>query len=377
MTRQTPIWPDPITHLLSTRPDHPVLYLSPARLQRDARQLRSLFPGVVSYAVKANDRPEVLENLIAAGIRAFDVASTAEMTRLRRIDPNLALHYNNPVRSDDEVATGIRLGVTSWSVDHRVGLAQLAHVPKSCEIAVRFTLPIKGGAYDFGSKFGASPDEATNLLRAVAQGGWRTALTFHPGTQCHTAQAWVSYIHEAAAIARRAGVTLGRLNVGGGLPADRGNGTPDLERIIWTIRHSTGSAFGRNTPQLLCEPGRAMVAEAGVLATRVKQLRNGGATVYLNDGIYGGLAELRDIGLTARLRVIGPDGAPRQGRPRPRTVFGPTCDSLDRLPDGMCLPQDTRTGDYLLFGGMGAYSIVTSTAFNGYGLYDVITVMKP
>jgi len=108
----------------------------------------------------------------------------------------------------------------------------------------------------------------------------------------------------------------------------------------------------------------------------VKWLRDGGATVYLNDGIYGGLAELRDIGLTSRLHVMAPDGTPRRGKPLPRTMFGPTCDSLDRLPDGMSLPDDMETGDYLLFEAMGAYSAVTSTRFNGYGLHDMVTVER-
>ena len=102
-----------------------------------------------------------------------------------------------------------------------------------------------------------------------------------------------------------------------------------------------------------------------MIATRVKGVR--GDAVYLNDGIYGGLVDLRDMGLTGLVKVLGPKGE-RQGDLRPRIVFGPTCDSLDRLPDGLQLPEDVAVGDYVLFGGMGAYSIAMSTAFNGYGL---------
>ena len=105
-------------------------------------------------------------------------------------------------------------------------------------------------------------------------------------------------------------------------------------------------------------------------------MRAAGATVYLNDGIYGGLADLRDMGLTGRIRTIGPDGAARCGPPRPRVAFGPTCDSLDRLPDGLPLPEDAQPGDYVLFDGMGAYSVAMSTRFNGYGLVDVETVFR-
>jgi len=370
------IWPDPTTHLTSTRPDHPVLYLSLLRLQETARRFLRGFPGLVSYAVKANDRREVLETLVAAGIRHFDVASPAEMRLVRDIDRGAVLHYNNPVRSTAEVEAGIRAGVSSWSVDHPAGLAQLAGVPRRCEISVRIKLPVGGAAYDFGDKFGATPPQAVALVQQVARGGWSPALCFHPGTQCADPAAWESYIHAAAEIARRAGVRLTRLNVGGGFPASRGTGLPALEEFLTRIRSATAKAFGDSAPQLVCEPGRAMVAEAGVLATRVKQLRDGGATVYLNDGIYGGLAELRDIGLTSRLHVMAPDGTPRRGKPLPRTMFGPTCDSLDRLPDGMFLPDDMEAGDYLLFEAMGAYSVVTSTGFNGYGLHDMVSVER-
>ena len=110
-----------------------------------------------------------------------------------------------------------------------------------------------------------------------------------------------------------------------------------------------------------------MVADACVLATRVKGMRADGDVVFLNDGIYGGLPDLRDMGLSGLVDVMGPNG-PRKGTPKPRIVFGPTCDSLDRLPDGLPLPDDMAVGDYVMFGGMGAYSIAMSTAFNGYGV---------
>ena len=117
-----------------------------------------------------------------------------------------------------------------------------------------------------------------------------------------------------------------------------------------------------------------MVAPSCVLSTRIKAMRDGGAVVYLNDGIYGGLVDLRDMGLSGLLRVVSPEGAARTEAPRPRVAFGPTCDSLDRLPDGLALPEDTQPGDYVLFGGMGAYSIAMTTAFNGYGLHEVVMV---
>ncbi len=369
-----PFWTDPTAHLVRTQPDHAVLYLSPQTLQATATRFQSGFDGLVTYAVKANDRSEVLGNLVAAGIGAFDVASPAEMAAVRSALPNAVLHYNNPVRSRSEIAAGVSAGVASWSVDDRGELSKLEQVPRNIEVAVRFSLPVAGAAYDFGEKFGAAPAEASRLLRQVAALGFRPALCFHPGTQCEDPQAWAQYVAAAATIAKDAGVRVERLNVGGGFAANRGGAAPELEAVFGVINRTVSQAFGRHAPGLVCEPGRAMVAEAFSLATRVKSLRSDGRVVFLNDGIYGALADLRDMGATGRVRVMAPDGTWRIAPTSPRVVFGPTCDSIDRLPDGMALPDDLQEGDYVLFDGMGAYSVAMSTAFNGYGVRDVVTV---
>ena len=264
--------------------------------------------------------------------------------------------------------------MASWSIDDPDELAKLNAVPRSAEVAVRFRLPVAGAAYDFGTKFGATPDAAAALLRDVAAMGFRPSLCFHPGTQCEDAQAWVKYVEAAAEICRVAGVRIGRLNIGGGFAADRGQGRPDHIAVFTAVEQAVACAFGAEAPELLCEPGRAMVAPSCVLSTRIKAMRDGGAAVYLNDGIYGGLVDLRDMGLSGLVKVISPVGTARTGDPRPRIAFGPTCDSLDRLPDGLALPMDAASGDYVLFGGMGAYSIAMSTAFNGYGLHEMVMV---
>lgn len=370
------LWPTPIHHLRRARPDHPVLYLAPDQLRQTALYFQDFFPGEVTYAVKANDREEVLANLVASGLRSFDVASIVEMKAVRQVLPSANLHYNNPVRSVDEVAQASEIGVQSWSVDTLSELQKLDQIPRDCEVAVRFALPVAGAAYDFGGKFGATPQEAVALLRQVAQMGFTAALCFHPGTQCEDPAAWTLYIQEAAGIAAQAGVRLARLNVGGGFAAHRCAEAPDLRAVFDAIRTARDSAFGADAPQLICEPGRAMVAEAFVLAARVKSLRNAGEVVYLNDGIYGGLTDLRDMGLIDRIAVVSPSGQPRLAPTSERIVFGPTCDSLDRLPDGLALPQDTAEGDYVLFSAMGAYSVAMSTRFNGYGLNDVVTVQS-
>ena len=365
----------PAEALRTDRGEGPVLLFAPNVLQAMARRFQDGFDGLVTYAVKANDAEDVITNLSSAGIRAFDVASPAEMAAVRRIVPDAVLHYNNPVRTVREIEAGMAAGVASWAVDSQAEFAKIAaRVPaEGTEIAVRFKLPVPGAAYDFGEKFGATPQEAGELLRAVAAAGFIPAMTFHPGTQCPDGAAWAAYIEAAARIADAAGVRLARLNVGGGFPARRMDAdAAALEAIFDTIGASLHAAFA-TPPALVCEPGRAMVAECEALLSRVKAVRASGA-VFLDDGVYGGLAEHLVMGVSDRIRVLDPAGRPRSGAPVPRTVFGPSCDSLDRLPGDVPLPADTAEGDAVIFLGMGAYGLVTSTRFNGYGALRQLTV---
>nr|WP_319949095.1 type III PLP-dependent enzyme [uncultured Shimia sp.] len=377
MQYQPALWPSPQWYLKKFQPDAPVLYFAPDVLQATAKRFLKGFDGFVTYAVKANDDAAVLDNLISAGIQGFDVASPAEILKVRAAKQDAVLHYHNPVRSVDEIAMAVGHGISSWSVDCSRELEKLADVPRrDTEISVRLRLPVSGAAYDFGAKFGADPDQAVLLLRQARDMGFATSMTFHPGTQCADPQAWAVYIVEAADVARRAGVTLERLNVGGGFAAHRSGQAPDLEAIFDRISAETARAFGDAAPKLVCEPGRAMVAEAFTLGLRVKAVRGDGS-IFLNDGAYGALTELRDIGLPDRVSVVRVDGKAASGAMTSRVVFGPTCDSLDRLPDPMPLPTDIAEGDYVLIRAMGAYTASISTQFNGYGAQDVVTVAAP
>lgn len=371
------IWTTPAEFFRNDTGDGPAMIFAPSVLHATARRFLEGFPGLVTYAVKANPDEAVVANLSAAGIRGFDVASPAEMELVRRLAPHAAMHYNNPVRSRAEIRRAVALGVTSYAVDEQAELDKLiAEVPaRDVEVAVRFKLQVKGAAYDFGAKFGATPEPAACLLRAVRDAGFTPSLTFHPGTQCTQPDAWASYIHAAERIAREADVPLARLNVGGGFPAQRSDDAPpDLERIFDVIRHEVTAAFGARRPALVCEPGRGLVAECCALLVHVKALRGDGS-VFLDDGIYGALAELPLMGCPGRIEVFAPDGRRRSGALGPRVVFGPTCDSVDRLPGTPELPQDTAEGDVVMLRGMGAYSTITNTRFNGYGALRIVTAL--
>ena len=372
------IWTNPTEFLKTQQPDNPVLFFAPSAAQAAARRFIDGFPGLVTYAVKSNPGEAMVENLAAAGIRGYDCASPFEIDLIRRLAPDAAIHYNNPVRARHEIAHAVARDVKSWSVDSRSELAKLIEmVPaEGTEISVRFKLPVAGAAYNFGAKFGATVELAVDLLKTVAQAGYIPSITFHPGTQCTDPHAWEAYIREAANIATAAGVKIARLNVGGGFPNHRLQAVvPQIEDTFQLIDRVATEAFGADRPALICEPGRALCGDAFALAARVKALRDG-IHVFLNDGVYGALAELPMIGVIDRIEVLTAQGEKRMGEAVPRIVFGPTCDSVDRLPGEIPLPVDLAEGDFVVWQGMGSYSTVTNTRFNGFGELQMATVLS-
>lgn len=329
----------------------------------------------MTYAVKANDNAGVIDTLAKGGMQAFDVASPVEIDAVRALVPGAVLHYNNPVRGGWEIAHAVQAGVASYSVDGLGELAKLVEaVPKGAEMSVRLALPVEGAAYHFGEKFGEGPEGAVELLRAVVAAGYVPSMTFHVGTQCADPAAWTRYIETCAEVAREAGVRLARLNVAGAFRPIAG-AVRRWSRSLPRSARPCRTLFPEDRPELLCEPGRAMVADAFTAAFKVKAERACGA-LFLNDGIYGLLAELPIIGPHQRLRVVTEGGTLREGPTRPYVLYGPTCDSLDKLPDTVDLPETTREGDYVIFDGIGAYSTATNTRFNGYGSHEVVTVRR-
>ncbi len=349
----------------------PVHFFSPERLDERMREFRRGFPGEVTFAVKSNPTDEVIKHLCAGGLDGFDVASPEEIAQVGRLCPNAPMHYNNPVRSRDEIAIGVAAGVKSWSVDAIEEFDKLLScgLPEDAEVAVRFKLPVKGAAYDFGAKFGADETEAVALLKRVAESGRHVAMTFHVGTQCTDPAAYVAYITAAARLSATANVQIERLNVGGGFPSGRDGQPRPLEPFFAAIRGAMDAFEER--PVLLCEPGRGMVGDAYSYAVRVKSLR--GDTIYLTDGIYGGLSEMVLLEAPA-LAVLGHDGNWKEGPRQGYRAFGPTCDSVDQLKMPLHLPTDIDEGDWIVFRSMGAYVTGVTTRFNGYGDFVSATV---
>ncbi len=351
------------------RPGDPVYLFSEACLARRLRRFLSGFPGAVSYAVKANPEPRVIHTLSAGGVTHFDVASIGEIEAVAALQPGATLHFNNPVKAEDAVETAYRqFNVRSFALDELAELEKIRRATRGAAdilYSVRFRLRHGAASYDFGSKFGATPDNTIDMLRRIAGFGARAALIFHPGSQCTDPAVYYRYLQTAARIVRGAGVRVEQINVGGGFPEYYENtSAPALEQYFEAIEGAASDCF-EEPPRLMCEPGRAMVASSISLLTRVIHVRGDDGTVFLNDGVYGGMQEQALVDIRFPVRAWR-RGALLEEERVSRRVFGPTCDPVDRLSGEIPLPRGLQAGDYLEFGLLGAYGSATSTAFNGF-----------
>jgi ornithine decarboxylase len=361
------------------RPIEPAYLFSERCLARQARRFLTGFPGAVSYAVKANPEARVIRTLASCGIRHFDVASAGEVEAIATLCPAATLHFNNPIKPVEAIETAYRrYGVRSFALDEEAELKKIYGATdgdREIIYSVRFRLEHAGASYDFGSKFGTSPENAARLLRRIQGLGARPALTFHPGSQCTDPGMYTRYLEVAARIAAQAGVQLAQINVGGGFPEYYDNTrAPDLGAYFLAVKEVLTRLFPE-PPRLMCEPGRAMVASAVSLLTRVIHVRDDGCTVFLNDGVYGGMQEQSIVDLRFPVRVWR-DGRMLGGERVTWHVFGPTCDPVDRLSRDIALPDSLRSGDYVEFGLLGAYGSATATAFNGFRSAAYVSVAR-
>jgi len=362
-----------VEHLLeTTRPTMPVYCLFPEKFAAAARRFEA-FPGDTLYAVKANPAPLVLDSVYASGIRHFDTASLAEIELVRARCPNAVCHFMAPVRIAGTAHTAFhKHKVTDFVVDCDAELDKLLSETdggKRLRIFVRIATPLGGALLELSSKFGATQADAARLLQRVAATGATPGLTFHVGSQCLSPFSYAQAIEMARRTASMAGVDIAALDIGGGFPGPyHNNDVPPYHWYFDTIREALATLPGK--PKLMCEPGRALIAEGVSLVTQVILRKDG--SLYLNDGIYGSFDELTLPGWTADypLRVFSVDGNGRAvEQPQGHTafrVYGPTCDTLDVLPRPLILPENIKAGDFIVVDAIGAYSIALRTTFNGF-----------
>lgn len=377
---------------LELRPDAPVYCFRPEVLKADARSFMEMFPGKTAYAVKTNGEELVLKTLAQAGVKAFDVASPAEIATVRAVAPDAEMLYMHPVKAQSDIRLALEdFGIRVIAVDHEDEIAKLVRIVRALDIdpgtvTVFVRIQTKGhAAYELSKKFGTGPANAVELLRRLDRTGFKVGICFHVGSQIEDPDTYERALASADWVRSRAGVPLAALDVGGGFPAVYGHDPnrkkpviPSLDEIMTRLRADLVE-WGFDDVPLVAEPGRVIVARAFSLIVRV--LLRKGRRLYINDGIWASLSDSWTGKITLPARFI-PDPAIRSrngdaDKITPFRVCGATCDSVDILSRPFWLPETVDTGDWIEIGNIGAYSMALRTRFNGFYPDTFVEVATP
>jgi ornithine decarboxylase len=355
----------------ATKPDIPVIGLRPHAAARAARWFIDNFPGDVAYAYKANSSVFLLGSLYGAGIRHFDVASLPEVEDAATI-PGAHLHFMHPVKSRTAIRRAFtEHGVRSFALDSEDELKKIMEATGGCRdltLWVRVAVAPKNSRIPLDRKFGVAGARAARLLVKARQAARELGITFHVGSQTETPEAYVSALAEVGRLIVKAGVVLDRLDVGGGFPSVYTGAEPaPLSAFVRAIKEGVERLPIGDRCRLMCEPGRALVAESESLIVRVNARR--GSELYINDGSYGMLFDAAHLNFTYPTRLVSRpvEIHEKQGS---FAFWGPTCDTIDCMRGPFLLPEKVKEGDYIEIGNTGAYCRAIAGKFNGYGVYE-------
>ena len=366
-------YPNARAFIDALRPERAVFGLRPHAAGRAARWFLDNFPGEVAYAYKANSSVFLVGALYGAGIRNFDVASLPELEDAATI-PKAQLHYMHPIKSRTAIRRAYHeFGVKCFALDSDDELEKILEEtggPEDLELFVRLAVPSLNSSIPLERKFGIAPHEATDLLIKTRQHCDELGVTFHVGSQTSTTDAFETAFDSVREAIIAAGVVVDAIDVGGGFPACYSAQRPQpLSEFIRVIAARFEQLPVSHDCRLICEPGRALVAEAESLIVRVDARR--GRELFITDGGYGALFDAAHLDFVFPTRLIGAEEA-LESDLVPFQFWGPTCDSIDYLPGPFLLPDSVREGDYIEIGNMGAYGRAIAGGFNGYGQYDEV-----
>lgn len=350
------------------------------RMDLDAVALRYLeladaLPRVaLHYAMKCNPADAVLRRLHREGC-GFEVASHAELVSLVGIgvDPGAVL-FSNPVKAAADIAGAFAAGLRRFAFDSVAEVDKLAAHAPGAQVYVRLAAPALGSLVPSEGKFGVDAAAAADLMRRADRAGLEPyGIAFHVGSQMLDPTAWTLAVERAADVVRelaRDGIRPRMLDVGGGFPARYDGPVPDLIEFGETI----AKAVDRFLPypmDLVAEPGRALVAEAGVLVSTVIGVadRFGARWVHLDVGAFNGLMEALETGNGLRYPMSDSRGSTER---RPAHVTGPSCDSQDTILFDVPLSTDLTVGDRVYIHTAGAYTTSYAPRFNGFDIPPVL-----
>ena len=366
-----------VNELVNTlKPDYPVYCIRPEEIKKSVTFFKEKFPGKILYAVKTNPHEKVIKQILLSGIKDFDVASIAEIKLIKKISPEVNLHFMHTIKSKESISSAyFDYGVKSFSLDNKDELRKIlegTNQAKDLNLFVRIAISNEHAEIDLSRKFGAHPSEALGLVRLCKEHSKKLGISFHVGSQCMEKISYSKGIREIGNIIKKTKIIPDVINLGGGFPSVYPDLNPEpLINYIGEIKKSLSNLKLSNLPEIICEPGRAIVAESG--STIVKVILRKKQNLYINDGTYG---TLFDAGVP---NFILPNKMISNGRIQSKKLtsfsfFGPTCDSLDYMKGPFLLPNNIREGDYIELGQLGAYGLTFRTKFNGFYSDEIFEV---
>ena len=350
------------------KPDNPVYCIRKRPIHIASKFFQKKFPGKILYAVKTNPNTEVLKTILDSGIDQFDVASIKEIEVIKNLNKYVKCSYMHTVKSRDNIREAyFKYNIKTFALDSKdelIKIIESTNYAKDLELFVRVSVSNEHAEIDLSKKFGAVTAEAIGLLRLTKQYSKKIGISFHVGSQCMHPVSYAKGIEEIGKIIKRTKILPDYINVGGGFPTIY----PDLIsqpliNYFNEISESLQNLELSKMPEVICEPGRAIVAESG--STIVKVLLRKKQKLFINDGTYGTLFDAGVPNIVYPSKLI----TNRKVTSKKMTAFdfyGPTCDSMDYMKGPFLLPNNTKEGDYIELGQLGAYGLTFRTEFNGF-----------
>lgn len=361
--------------------DRPTLVLDIDRVEAQYLALKAgLGRADIHYAVKANPHPAILERLVGLGAH-FDAASRGEIEMCLALGARPeTVSFGNTVKRAADIAFAWRAGIRLFAADAEEELEKIAEHAPGAQVYIRLIVEVSQADWPLSRKFGCDQAMALALLdRARALGLDPVGFSFHVGSQTRRADMWEATLDQLGRTwdaARAAGHELSLLNIGGGFPAFYGEEIEAPTLYAARVMDLVIARFG-DVHRIMAEPGRGLVAEAGMIVAEVmlasrKSDRDVHRWVYLSIGRFSGLAETE--GEAIRYQFVTPRDSDPTG---PCILAGPSCDSADVLYEKrpVQLPLTLKAGDRVLIRNTGAYtSTYSSVAFNGFPPLAVVTL---
>ena len=349
------------------KPSEPIYCIRKKSIQLASKFFQNKFPGKILYAVKTNPNQFVLKTIIESGIENFDVASINEIKTIKDIKKSAKCAYMHTVKSRESIKEAyFKYGVKAYSLDSKdelIKIIESTNHAKDLELFVRVSVSNEHAEIDLSKKFGAMPSEATGLFRLTKQYAKKIGLSFHVGSQCMHPISYSKGIAEIENIIKRTKIIPDFINVGGGFPTIYPDLVPQsIQSYFEEIKNSLANLKLEKLPEIICEPGRSIVAESGSTIVRVNLRKK--QKLHINDGTYG---TLFDAGFP---NIVYPSKLITNGRTISKKLtafdfYGPTCDSMDYMKGPFILPNNIKENDYIELGQLGAYGLAFRTDFNG------------